>query len=84
VGAEGGVGFFLSTSVPTLPAAISRRAMTVAFLIPTFGMLWGALFLGERITAGMLLGCFTILLGTALVAGLLRPPGKTPTPPAEG
>src|SRR5688500_18476769 len=29
-GAEAGAGFFLSTSVPTLPAAISRRAITVA------------------------------------------------------
>ena len=43
------------------------RAMAVAFLIPVFGMLWGALILGEVVTLSMLAGCSVILLGTALV-----------------
>ena len=47
------------------------KAMSVAFLIPVFGMLWGALVLGETITAGMLGGCAVILLGTALVIGMI-------------
>ncbi len=48
------------------------KAVTVAFLIPIFGMLWGAIFLAEPITANMLGGCAVILLGTALTTGLLR------------
>ncbi len=49
------------------------RAVSVTFLIPVFGMLWGALYLGEAVTLSMLLGCGVILLGTALTLGLLRP-----------
>ncbi len=44
------------------------RALTVTFLMPLFGMLWGALFLGESITAPMLGGCALIVGGVALVA----------------
>lgn len=47
------------------------RAMTTAFLIPVFGMLWGWLVLGEGVTLTMLGGCAVILLGTALVTGLI-------------
>ena len=50
----------------------AARAIAVTFLIPVFGMLWGALFLGERLTPAMLLGCAVILLGTALTTGALR------------
>lgn len=39
-------------------------ALTVTFLIPVFGMLWGALFLGETITPLMLLGTAIIAWGT--------------------
>ena len=59
----------------------AASALTVTFLIPLFGILWGALFLGEAITANTLLGAAFVLLGTALVTGfnplaLLRPPGR--------
>ena len=43
------------------------RALTVTFLIPVFGLLWGALFLGEKITASMIAGCATVLVATRLV-----------------
>lgn len=43
------------------------RAMTVAFLIPGFAMLWGALVLGEQVTWRMIIDCLVILAGTALV-----------------
>jgi drug/metabolite transporter (DMT)-like permease len=43
------------------------RALTVTFLIPVFGVFWGALFLGEQITASMLAGCATVLVATGLV-----------------
>jgi drug/metabolite transporter (DMT)-like permease len=48
------------------------RAMTVTFVIPVFGILWGALFLGERVSAGMLAGCAVILVGTALATGVVK------------
>ena len=47
------------------------RTMTVSFLIPLFGVLWGWLFLGETIGAAMLAGCGVILAGTALSTGLV-------------
>jgi drug/metabolite transporter (DMT)-like permease len=43
-----------------------NQALTVTFLIPVFGMLWGALFLNERITSWMLLSTVVIALGTWL------------------
>ncbi len=52
----------------------AARAITVTFLLPLFGLLWGALFLGEAVTASMLVGCAVILLGTGLVTGVLRLP----------
>ncbi len=48
------------------------RTIAVTFLIPAFAVLWGALFLGETLTPGMLTGCAVIVLGTALATGLLR------------
>jgi drug/metabolite transporter (DMT)-like permease len=50
------------------------RAISVTFLIPLFGVLWGALFLGEAVTPAMLLGCAVILAGTALVTGVVSLP----------
>lgn len=44
----------------------STRALTVAYLIPLFAMLWGTLCLGETISSSMVLGCGLVLLGTAL------------------
>jgi drug/metabolite transporter (DMT)-like permease len=43
------------------------RAMTVTFLMPAFGMLWGRLFLDETITVPMLAGAALIVAGTAAV-----------------
>lgn len=45
------------------------RALTVTFLIPVFGMLWGALFLDEAITVTMLAGAALVLVGTGLILG---------------
>ncbi len=47
------------------------RTVTVTFLIPVFGMMWGAAFLDEVVTWRMLLGCGIILLGTGLATGVL-------------
>jgi len=48
------------------------RAITVTFIIPIFGILWGALFLGERVSIGMLEGCAVILVGTSLATGVIK------------
>ncbi len=42
-------------------------ALTVTYLIPLFGMAWGAVFLGEAITASMIVGALVVILGTVLV-----------------
>ena len=42
-------------------------ALTVTYLIPVFGVLWGALFLGEAISLPMLAGAGLVLLGTVFV-----------------
>lgn len=47
-------------------------AITVTFLVPVFGVLWGDLFLGEQITLQMVIGGSIVLLGTALATGVLR------------
>lgn len=44
-------------------------ALTVTFLIPVFGVLWGALFLGEQVGWHTAVGALTVLTGTALVTG---------------
>lgn len=50
------------------------RAISVTYLLPVFGVLWGALFLSEAVTPTMLLGCAIILVGTALVTGMVSLP----------
>lgn len=50
----------------------AARAISVTFLIPLFGVLWGVVFLGEHVNSTLLLGCGVILLGTALASGALR------------
>ena len=47
------------------------NAISVTFLVPAFAVLWGALFLGEELSARMLIGCAVILVGTALATGLI-------------
>lgn len=47
------------------------KTLTVTFLIPAFGILWGTLFLNEGVTSVMLGGCAVILLGTALATQII-------------
>jgi drug/metabolite transporter (DMT)-like permease len=42
-------------------------ALTVTYLIPIFGVAWGALFLGETVSLLMLAGAILVLLGTFFV-----------------
>jgi drug/metabolite transporter (DMT)-like permease len=57
----------------------STRSMAVLYLIPVFGVVWGAMFLHESITLAMAGGCAVILLGVALTTGMLK---LRPTAPA--
>jgi drug/metabolite transporter (DMT)-like permease len=51
---------------------ISATALTgVTFVIPVFGVLWGALFLHEAITLRIVAGMGVTLLGTAFTTGLI-------------
>lgn len=49
----------------------STKAITVTFLIPIFGSLWGALVIDEVITTQMIIGTLVILIGTGLVNGVI-------------
>ena len=44
-------------------------ALTVTFLIPVFGVLWGCLFLDEHIGVHTIFGSGIVIVGTALVTG---------------
>jgi drug/metabolite transporter (DMT)-like permease len=56
------------------------KAITVTYLVPMFGVLWGAIFLSEVPTINMYAGCAIILLGTALTTGMLARRHPTPVP----
>lgn len=60
------------------------QALTVTFLTPVFGVTWAALFLGEPIGSGTLVGGAIVLAGTVLVTGvrigLPRPAAARPSP----
>ena len=51
-------------------------SLTVTFLIPVFAILYGVVFLGEAVTAWMLLCGVIILTGTALSMDLLKRQAK--------
>lgn len=49
------------------------NALTVTLLVPVFGVVWGALLLGENISPGMLAGLVIVLCSVGLVTGLISP-----------
>ena len=54
----------------------TTSALTVTFLNPLFGILWGALFLGEVVGWYTIAGAAIVITGTALVTGFMpRLPG---------
>jgi drug/metabolite transporter (DMT)-like permease len=62
-------GFMYWVSMRLMREISASAATSSAFMIPLFGVTWGALFLGEPVTAGMLPGCLLVLMATALVTG---------------
>jgi drug/metabolite transporter (DMT)-like permease len=47
------------------------NAVAVTYLIPIFAVAWGGIFLGERLTLPLVVGCAVIFVGTALATGML-------------
>ncbi len=47
----------------------AAQTLSVGFLIPVFGVLWGALFLHEAVTARTIIGGLVVLIGMALITG---------------
>ncbi|SFA70254.1 Threonine/homoserine efflux transporter RhtA [Collimonas sp. OK607] len=68
-------GFAYAIFYRLLDRVGSAYAASVTFLIPIFGVIWGAVFLKEAVTVSMILGCLIILFGTALATGKLNPAG---------
>lgn len=60
-------GFMYWISLRLMREIPASAATSAAFMIPLFGVTWGALFLDEPVTAGMLPGSLLILLATALI-----------------
>jgi drug/metabolite transporter (DMT)-like permease len=55
----------------------AASALTVTFLIPVFGILWGHLFLSEQVGWYTMIGSTIVIFGTALVTGF-SPKGLLP------
>jgi drug/metabolite transporter (DMT)-like permease len=54
----------------------SARASLVVYLLPVTALFYGALLLGEPVTASAIVGLVLILTGTALGSGVLRMPRR--------
>lgn len=52
------------------------KALSVTFLIPVFGVLWGALFLNESIGWDKLSGGVLVLAGISLTTGIVKLPSR--------
>lgn len=59
------------------------RAITVTYLVPVFGVLWGVLFLAETFSTRMAFGASVVLLGTMMVVRGPRPAAAPPAPSAD-
>jgi drug/metabolite transporter (DMT)-like permease len=53
--------------IPLIVKIGPTRAMCVSFLIPLFSMVWGYIFLGERVTGSTLIGATVVLGAMGLV-----------------
>jgi drug/metabolite transporter (DMT)-like permease len=66
-------GIALAIYFPLLHSIGPTRTMTIAYLIPMFGVMWGAWFLKESISASILAGGSLILSGLVCVTWSATP-----------
>jgi drug/metabolite transporter (DMT)-like permease len=59
--------FYLIKSIGPIPT------LSVTFITPIFGIIWSAIFLGEQITVGIVIGMAIIFAGVLLVMGVRLP-----------
>jgi len=59
------------------------NAVAVTYLIPIFAVVWGGVFLSERLTLPLVAGCAVIFIGTALATGMLSRGSPRRTVPAD-
>jgi drug/metabolite transporter (DMT)-like permease len=81
-----GTGFSLLIYFRLIANVGATRTSTVTYLVPVWALLYGAVLLGEEITAHVILGL--ILLGVAGASGIARlsrkqPPEGTPDGPGR-
>jgi drug/metabolite transporter (DMT)-like permease len=69
----GGTGFAYILYYGLLAGAGASRSILVTYLVPALALLYGALLLGEPITAVAVGGLALVLGGVALGTGVLRP-----------
>lgn len=62
-------GFMYWLSMRLMREIPASAATSSAFMIPMFGVSWGAMFLGEPVTPGMVPGVALVLVACALVTG---------------
>ncbi|MES2414625.1 MAG: DMT family transporter [Pseudomonadota bacterium] len=73
-------GFMYWVSMRLMRQISATAATSAAFMVPLFGVTWGALFLGEAVTLAMLPGCMLVLAATALITGFNPFRGVPPEP----
>ena len=66
-----GTGFAYVLYFRLIANAGPANAVAVTYLIPIFAVVWGGVFLGERLTPTLVAGCLVIFVGTALATGML-------------
>ncbi len=48
------------------------KTLSVTYMIPVFGIFWGALLLGEKLSFSLLIGGGLVLLGVGLTTGVIK------------
>ncbi len=70
--AVGGTGIAYLLYFHLIGAVGPSKAITVAYLVPLFGLFWGLVLLNESVSAQALVGGLCILTGVAMTTGLTR------------
>ena len=65
-----GIAYLLYFAI--IASAGASRAILVTYLVPAFALVYGAVFLDEKVTVSALVGLALILGGTALATGAAR------------